>query len=57
MPAPVHLVKVGADDVDTEPVVAAQIEPVGNVAQLGEDLRLCGEALGPCPALLQRLVE
>ncbi len=56
MPAPV-VVEVGTDYVDIEPVVAAQIEAVGHVPQIGQDLLLGGEAFAPCPALLQRFVE
>src|SRR5690242_17305846 len=47
----------GSDGVDTEPIVAPQIEAVGDVSQVSQDLRLGGEAFGPLPALLQSFVE
>src|SRR5689334_2918643 len=47
----------GADGVDAKPIVAPQIEAVGDVSQVSQDLRLGGEAFGPLPALLQSFVE
>ena len=37
--------------------VLAQVEPVGNVVQVAQDLGLAGEALAPLPVLLQFLGE
>ncbi len=40
-----------------ERVVAAKVEAVGDVLEISQDLRLRGVALGPCPGLLQVVVE
>lgn len=45
------------DDVDTKAVVAVKVEAFGDVAKIGQDLRLRREAFAPGSALLQLLVE
>jgi hypothetical protein len=54
---PAASIEGGADDVDTKSVVAAQIQALGDVAEIGEDLGLGGEPFAPRSALLQLFVE
>ena len=49
--------KVAARDPGGELDVAPQVEPVGDVVGVAEDLRLGGVLLGPLPLLLEVLVE
>ncbi len=56
-PGCARLVEVSADDSRLERDVAAQVEPVGDVLRVPQDLRLRGIALGPLPFLLQGVVE
>jgi hypothetical protein len=48
---------VGGRDPGLEDDVAPQVEPVGHVVEVGEDLGLGGVALRPLPLLLQVGVE
>lgn len=51
------IVEVGRGDGLLEAVAPLQIEAVGHVIDIGQDLRLRGETLGPGPTLLQLLIE
>ena len=53
LPAAGDVVPHGVGDSCVELDVAAQIEPVGDVVGIAEDLRLGGVALAPVPLLLQ----
>ena len=52
-----HVVVLRRDDRGLELDVLAEVEPVGDVPQVAEDLRLVGEPLGPRPLLQQLLGE
>ncbi len=56
-PAPVIVIVRRRGDAGPEPDVAAEIEPVGDVLGVAEDLGLRGVALAPAPFLLQGVVE
>ena len=52
-----RLVELCSDDLGVEQVVAPQIEPVGDMVEVREDLGLRREPLRPRPLALQVLVE
>ena len=52
-----RLVELRADDLGVELVVPSQIEAVGDMVEVGQDLGLRREALRPRPVALQLLVE
>ena len=51
------LVEFGRDDIRVQLDVAAQVEAVGDVVRVAQDLGLAGVALGPLPFLLQLVGE
>ena len=57
LPAVVLLVEGGAGDAGLERNVPAQVEAIGHVVQVAQDLRLSGVALAPVPLLLKLLGE
>ena len=56
-PLACHLVEMRADHVGVEQVVLPQVEPVGDMIQVGQDLGLCREPFRPRPVALQFVVE
>ena len=56
-PASRRLVESRFGDARPEPDIAAEVEAVRHMLQVAQNLRLCGEALGPAPLLLQRVRE
>ena len=57
VPAQGVLVQYRPGHVATEGEMAPQIEPVGDVVQIGQDLGLRGEAFGPVPFLFELVGE
>src|SRR6185437_13856320 len=57
LPACTGIIEVGADDARVELDIAAQIEAVGDVVDVAQNLSLTGIALSPAPFLLQLVGE